>query len=314
MNDRRKQAELQFMSGVNQALAAAMQSQQYDGLLITVLADLMQIQCLAAGNTDLLVFRLPLSIGGMVEKVARHQGVHDFTWTQVEDGLARLEFRNADEQDEFIQIFEMLSFTGQRAYPTPDIYLGQREPDAQLCSDLLKLLNPLSDSVPPRQARPQGGVTAPTQESATRKPPVRRVWMGAIYLEARVEDFGAVPKFAERAQALRCYLVEYDNDAWSWKFFWSKPGQHGATGTFVTEAMKEDPPRNGERYFNDASEDQTEYSVTLTLTGMPLHGAPAFMYRQQFDNWTGAFMGNLMPVDAREVATEWLSVFERNAP
>jgi hypothetical protein len=301
------------MSGVNQALTHAIQSYQSDGLFITVLADLIQIQCLAAGKTDLLVFRLPFSIGAMVEKVASHQGVHDFTWTQVEEGLARLEFHNEDEQDKFIQLFEILSFNGQRAYPTADIYLGQREPDVQLCSDLLKLLNPLSDSVPNRQALFQGAVTH-TQESTSRKRSVRKVWMGAIYFDAEIEDFGAMPKFAERSQALRCYLVEYDNGAWSWKLFWSKPGQHGTTGTFITGAMKEDPPFNGERYFNDASPDQTEYSATLTLTSMDLHGAPAFMYRQQFDGWCGAFMGNLVPTDQRAIAAEWMDVFEENAP
>jgi hypothetical protein len=302
MNHRRKQAELQFMSGVNQALSHAREGQQYDGLLITVLADLIQIQCLAAGRTDLLVFRLPFSIGAMVEKVARHQGVHDFIWAQAEDGLAILVFDNEDVQDKFIQIFEMLSFTGQRAYPTADIYLGQREPDVQLCSDLLKLLNQLADSV------------STTHKSASRKRSVQKVWMGAIYLDAEIKDFGAMPRFVELSQALRCYLVEYDNGAWSWKLFWSKPGQHGATGTFNTRAMKEDPPLNGERYFNDANPDKTEYSVTLTLTSMDLYGAPAFMYRQQFDGWCGAFMGNLVPADPRTITAEWMDIFEKNAP
>lgn len=314
MNDQRKQAEYAFMSGVNAALAHAMKSHQHDGFLITVLADLMQIQCLAVSNTDLLIFRLPASLREMVEKIARQQEVRNFEWKKADEHSARLVFGNEDEQDKFFRIFEMLSFTGQRAFPTPDIYLGHGEPDRQLCSDLVEQLTPLSDRVLQRENRLPEGEPAPIRGESEFKNAIRKVWMGAIYLDARIEDFGSAPQFNERKQPLRCYLVEYGNGSWSWKFFWSKPGQHGDDGTFITATMKEDPTQNGERYFNDASDDQMEYSVTLTLTGIPLHGAPAFMYRQEFDKWTGAFMGNLVPVDARAVPAEWMSVFERNAP
>ena len=59
MDSQRKTAEQVFISGVESSIARATQINQYDHLLITVLADLMQIQCIAAGNTDLLKFNLP---------------------------------------------------------------------------------------------------------------------------------------------------------------------------------------------------------------------------------------------------------------
>ena len=57
-----------------------------------------------------------------------------------------------------------------------------------------------------------------------------------------------------------------------------------------------------------------QYSATLTLTNMQLYDGQAFMYRQQFDTWIGAFMGSLAPIDLQEVPAEWMSIFQRNAP
>lgn len=292
------------MAGVNLALDRSGQTDDYSGFLLTLLADLMQIQCIRADDTDLLDFLLPASIKSTVERVAYAQNVSNMSWAELDGGLAELEFGNEEEQDKFIQTFEMLSLSGQRLYPTPDIYLGLGKPDQQLCSKLLELLSCMSDTVHQRGELSHADATSL----------VTKVWVGAIYLEAKIEDFGSFPNFSEKKQPLRCYLVEYDNGPWSWKFFWSKPGQYQSDGVFITNLMKEDPPRNGERYFNDASQDQMAYSVTLTLTQMMLHDNPAFMYRQHFDTWTGAFMGNLTPIDPQEVAPEWMDVFKRNAP
>jgi hypothetical protein len=45
-----------------------------------------------------------------------------------------------------------------------------------------------------------------------------------------------------------------------------------------------------------------------------LHDKPAFLYRQHFETWTGAFMGNLTTIDPQAVASDWMDVFKRNAP
>jgi hypothetical protein len=47
---------------------------------------------------------------------------------------------------------------------------------------------------------------------------------------------------------------------------------------------------------------------------MQLYDGQAFMYRQEFDTWIGAFMGSLAPIDLQEVPSEWMSLFQRNAP
>ena len=66
-----------------------------------------------------------------------------------------------------------------------------------------------------------------------------------------------------------------------WKFFWSKPGQFGEGANFITPTMKEDLPRNGERYFNDALEDAYVYSTTRTLTTNEIFDGHGFIYRQE---------------------------------
>ena len=84
---------------------------------------------------------------------------------------------------------------------------------------------------------------------------IKNVWMGAIFMESKIEHMGSQPQFSNLAEASKCYLVEYNVPIYSWKFFWSIPGKLGQDGVFKTEAMKEDPPQNGERYWNDAGED-----------------------------------------------------------
>ena len=315
MSNQRKDAEQNFINGVEAAIENAVKLNQFDGLQVTVLADLMQIQCIASGDTDLLTFSLPSAVGPMVKKIATHQDVRSIEWVEMGDGLATLIFGNEDEQDKFIQLFEMLSFSRQRAYPTPDIYLGCADPDRQLCTELLKFLNAVSAKAMQHvtglsRVEPQQPIKSPSEKKIS----IWKVWVGAIYMQSKVDDFGATPQFSQLSQPTRCYLVEYDNAIWSWKFFWSKPGQYGPDANFITQTMKEDPPRNGERYFNDASKDQMQYSATLTLTNMQLYDGQAFMYRQQFDSWIGAFMGSLSPIELKEIPSEWMNLFQRNAP
>ena len=315
MSNQRKDAEQNFINGVEAAIAKAVRMDQFDGLQVTVLADLMQIQCIASGDTDLLTFNLPYAIGPMVQKIAEHQNARFFEWTDKGDGLATLVFGNEDEQDKFIQVFEVLSFSRQRAYPTPDIYLGRAEPDQQLCSDLLNFLVAVTiRAMQHVHEVPEVDPQVPNVSHTEKQSSIWKVWVGAIHMQAKVEDFGAVPQFSQLSQPTRCYLVEYDKAVWSCKFFWSKPGQFWPDGNFITKIMKEDPPRNGERYFNDANRDQMHYSSTLTMTNMQLYDGQAFMYRQEFDTWIGAFMGSLAPIELQEVPSEWMSLFQRNAP
>ena len=146
----------------------------------------------------------------------------------------------------------------------------------------------------------------------------KEIWVGALYMQAQVQDMGSFPQFTMMSEASRCYLVKYNDEKFAWKFFWSKPGQYGEDGNFVTNAMKENQaPRGSNRYFNDATDvAQLDYNSTLTLdTELMLDdGGKSFIYRQHFDNWTGAFQGSLTLTDPKNIPTEWLNIFEKNAP
>ena len=307
MEHQRELAKHTFVSGVNSAKKMAMNSKNNDGFLTTVLADLMQIQCIKFGDTNLLRFALPSGINGLVHQIAKLQNVSAFTWSDQGGGVSGLVFKNEDEQDKFIQVFEMLSFRGQRAYPTPNIYLGQGSPDQKLCSDLLEFLN-----ITVQSADGSGARTVPTHKKENE---IAAVFVGAIHMQAKISDiseFGVVPQFAPLPQPTRCYLVGYGNGYW--KFFWSKPGQFGDDANFITGTMKEDPSRNGERYFNDAIEDVYTYSTTLTLTTNQIFDGRGFVYKQVFSGWTGAFMGAMNPVDVQSVSQSWMGLFMRTAP
>ena len=307
MEEQREQAKQTFVSGVNSAKEMAVRTRNNDGFLITVLADLMQIQCLKSEDTNLLRFVLPSAIGGVVHQIAKYQNASAFTWSDQGGGVSELVFKNEDEQDKFIQVFEMLSFRGQRAYPTPDIYLGKGNPDQKLCSDLLEFLNGTVQGADVATAR---AVPAHKKENE-----IAAVFVGAIHMQAKISDiseFDVVPQFAPLSQPMRCYLVGYENGYW--KFFWSKPGQFGDDANFITRTMKEDPSRNGERYFNDAIEDACTYSTTLTLTTNQVFNGRGFMYKQVFSSWTGAFMGAMNPVDVQSVPQGWVGLFIKHTP
>ena len=307
MEQQRELAKQTFVSGVNAAKKMAMSSKHNDRFLITVLADLMQIQCIKSGDLNLLRFALPSAIDGIVHQVAKLQNVSAFTWSEQGCGVSALAFMNEDEQDKFIQVFEMLSFRGQRAYPTPNLYLGQGNPDQMLCSDLLEFLNSTVQGA--------DGSTAKAVPTHKKENEIVAVFVGAIHLQAKISDisdFGVVPQFAPLPQPTRCYLVGYGNEYW--KFFWSKPGQFGDDANFITRTMKEDPSRNGERYFNDAIEDDYTYSTTLTLTTNQIFDGRGFVYKQVFSGWTGAFMGAMNPVDVQSVPQFWMGVLMKSSP
>ena len=142
----------------------------------------------------------------------------------------------------------------------------------------------------------------------------QNIWSGAIHMESQISEIGSDPQFTQLPQAVRCYLVEYQQPMHSWKFFWSIPEKYGTNGVFVTELMKEDPPKNGERYWNDAGAERMEYNTTLTLTSTPIEDGQGFIYRQHFDNWTGAFMGSLAITDRSSIPTSWVNYFDENCP
>jgi hypothetical protein len=56
----------------------------------------------------------------------------------------------------------------------------------------------------------------------------------------------------------------------------------------------------------------------LTLTNQQILGGTGFMFRQKFDNWIGAFMGQLTPIERQlldsTVPDVWMQIFQDNSP
>jgi len=295
-----------FLDGLNVARRNISNSEEHRFALLSVLADLVQIQCLKSANNDLLRFRLPLGIYPLVQQLGRTLGSEFTTLESASSQSFELTFKNEDEQDKFILLFESLSFEGKRAFFPPDIYLGNEHPDIELCEELLKILSDVGNS-------DFGGGAHQSKKSS--KAFIVAIQIGSITLSAELEnnDMSSTPRFVPIDQPTRCYLVEF-SDGFS-KFFWSKPGEYGDNGVFTTVGMAEALPLNGERYFNDAyHEDPTVYSVTLTLTNQPFNDGKAFLYRQKFEGWAGAFAGSLSPIEIGEVPDGWMALFVKNAP
>ena len=300
-------AKRKFVSGVNAAIKEVRRSGSFDAIELTTLADLMQLQCLRVDNTELLKFTIPQGLAHMVMKIIQSKKVRALEPSLNDNDTFNFEFETVEDQDEFIQIFEKISFKGARAYPTPDIFLGDSDADQLLCNELIEFLtNLVKDSYGLKEKSQEDQLSSKTNS-------VKSVWCGAIYYHARISDFGeALPQFTELDQPTRCYLVEYTN-GYS-KFFWSKPGQYGDEGNFITKAMKEEPPKNGERYFNDALVDKFTYSSTLTIVSTRMFDGQGFLYKQKFDNWIGSFMGGMNPMAKESVHAKWLHIFEQNIP
>ena len=67
---------------------------------------------------------------------------------------------------------------------------------------------------------------------------ILNIWSGAIYQEIDIDRIDTVvtnDDFNFMEQAVRCYLVEYDNDIWSWKLFSSFPPEYDL-GKFVNDS------------------------------------------------------------------------------
>jgi hypothetical protein len=143
---------------------------------------------------------------------------------------------------------------------------------------------------------------------------LKKVWSGNLVGQCEIEHMGSLPQFLDMPEHHSCYLVEYYNPNYQWKFFWSIPGKIGQDGVFITNAMKEDPPRNGERYWNDAGDDKMVYSTTLTLSNSLTNDGQTFLYRQHFETWTGAFIGYLNEVDISSLPSIWVKTFEEDMP
>lgn len=149
MSEERQIAESLYIQGIQNAIRKANQTGFVAGVRFTILADMMQIQCLRSENTNLLEFVLPEGLYRTVKDLAKHNGSKLTIFNATEPDRFFIEFVNADEQDKFIKVFEMMSFQGKRAFPTPNLYLGKPEIDKQFCLDtllyLLALVKDLED-------------------------------------------------------------------------------------------------------------------------------------------------------------------------
>lgn len=137
MSEARQFAESSYIQGIQHAVQQANQTGFVAGVRFTILADMMQIQCLHKDNTALLEFVLPEGLYKTVKDLAQHNDAKLTIFNAKEPDRFLIEFESADEQDKFIKVFEMMSFQGKRAFPTPNLYLGKPEIDKQFCLDTL---------------------------------------------------------------------------------------------------------------------------------------------------------------------------------
>tara|TARA_A100001011_G_scaffold371936_1_gene429794 strand:+ start:123 stop:1220 length:1098 start_codon:yes stop_codon:yes gene_type:complete len=155
-----------------------------------------------------------------------------------------------------------------------------------------------------------------------KQPKILNIWVGAIFLETQLDKIDSLFKpehLTNMPQPVRCYFVEYDNNNWRFKFFWSKPSGNGESGNFITNILKESPPSDINRFFNDASNpDPRIWNTALTLTNKEVNFGEnfshSFMYRESFNSWCGLFMGGLSSVSTESVPEEWMNLFIKNAP
>ena len=141
---------------------------------------------------------------------------------------------------------------------------------------------------------------------------ISEVWFGAIFLESKIDGMASIPDFEMLDKALSCYFVEYNGDSTFWNFFWSKPPEYGHGAIFKTDKMKEDPAKNGERYFNDAiGRQQIDYNSTFTLLEQQsFEHEKTFIYRQHFDKSTFAFLGGLSSIKPEKIPSQWLNILK----
>jgi hypothetical protein len=141
MKNLRNQAEIIFKQSVNLAVEKANQSGFVAAVRFTVLADMMQVQCLYFDNTDKLNFTLPVGLYSTVADLAAHNNAKFSAYETDSEECFTLKFETEDDQDKFIKFFEFMSFKGGRAYPTPNLYLGEPNIDKDFCQEILKFLH-----------------------------------------------------------------------------------------------------------------------------------------------------------------------------
>ncbi len=162
MTHERKVAETTFLLGLNAALETAHETGFIAPIRFTILADLMQIQCLKSNDTGLLEFTLPKGLSATVSDIGKAKEVKLAVLNGNEQEHFVVKFYSEDEQDKFIKLFEMMLFQGKRAYPTPNIYLGKPTVDQQFCVDLLRHLHQVVQDDFGRSGSPQNGLHAST--------------------------------------------------------------------------------------------------------------------------------------------------------
>jgi hypothetical protein len=108
---------------------------------LTMLADVIQIQCIRADNTDLVDFFVPERLHSTIVDLAQTVDAHISLYESERADELRLEFATDDEQDKFIKYFEMLSFQSRRAFPTPDLYQGNEYPDEFTCVNAIGFIH-----------------------------------------------------------------------------------------------------------------------------------------------------------------------------
>lgn len=140
MSDARQIAESSFIQGVESAIEQANQTGFIAGVRFTILADMMQIQCLHSDNTSLLEFALPEGLYNTVKDLAQHNGAKITLFNANEPDRFIIEFASLEDQDKFIKVFEMMSLQQKRAFPPPNLYLGNPNVDKQFCLDTLIFL------------------------------------------------------------------------------------------------------------------------------------------------------------------------------
>ena len=124
----------------------------------TIIMDLFQLQCVAEENADKLDFIIPTS---MLDYLSRSADMLEFDATadiieELIDGTEYMifTFNSVEDQDKLIGQFQEASWSGLRAFPTPDVYQGADKPDWYFIRDIMRampgLVEMCKDSATPR--------------------------------------------------------------------------------------------------------------------------------------------------------------------
>jgi hypothetical protein len=140
MNSNRELAEATFIQGIETAIKKANETGFVAPFRFTALADLIQIQCLRINDPNLLEFTLPEGLYDTVKDLANHTKSNITLFNTKEPDKFIVEFSSKDDQDKFIETFEMMRSQGQRAFPALNLYQGKEDIDGQFCLDAISFL------------------------------------------------------------------------------------------------------------------------------------------------------------------------------